>query len=49
MVFGLLLSGLFVLGKRSLTPVILAHSLALLLAEPFLTLSLMEAVKMGMG
>ncbi len=48
-VYGLLLSGLFVLGKRSLTPVILAHSLALLLAEPFLTLSLMEAVKMGMG
>jgi membrane protease YdiL (CAAX protease family) len=48
-VYGLLLGGLFVLGKRSLTPVILAHSLALLLAEPFLTLSLMEAIKLGLG
>jgi hypothetical protein len=32
-----------------LTPVILAHSLALLLGEPFLTLSLMEAVQMSLG
>jgi len=49
LVYGLLLSGLFVLGKRSLTPVILGHSLALLIGEPFLTLSLMEAIKMAIG
>lgn len=49
LVYGLLLSGLFVLGKRSLTPVILGHSLALLVGEPFLTLSLMEAIKMAIG
>jgi len=49
LVYGLLLSGLFVLGKRSLTPVILGHSLALLVSEPFLTLSLMEAIKMAIG
>lgn len=34
---------------RSLTPVILAHSLALLIGEPFLTLSLMEAIRMAAG
>jgi hypothetical protein len=45
----LLLGGLFILGKRSLTPVILGHSLALLVGEPFLTLSLMEAVRMAVG
>jgi membrane protease YdiL (CAAX protease family) len=49
LVYGLLLSGLFVLGKRSLTPVILGHSLALLVSEPFLTLSLMEAIKVAIG
>jgi membrane protease YdiL (CAAX protease family) len=48
-VYGLMLSGLFVLGKRSLTPVILAHSLALLLGEPFLTLALIEAVQLSLG
>ncbi|MBV7334790.1 CPBP family intramembrane metalloprotease [Chloroflexi bacterium TSY] len=35
LVFGLILSGLYLWGKRSLTPVILAHSLAVFLAEPF--------------
>jgi membrane protease YdiL (CAAX protease family) len=49
LVYGLLLGGLFILGKRSLTPVILGHSLALLVGEPFLTLSLMEAVRMAVG
>ncbi len=49
LVYGLLLGGLFVLGKRSLTPVILGHSLALLVGEPFLTLALMEAIKMATG
>ena len=37
-VYGLLLSGLFLWGKRSLTPVILAHSLAVLISEPFATM-----------
>lgn len=47
LVYGAILGGLFLLGKRSLTPVILAHSLALLIGEPFLTISLMEAIRMG--
>jgi hypothetical protein len=34
-VIGLILAGLFLWGKRSLTPVILAHSIAVLLGEPF--------------
>lgn len=34
-ILGLLLAGLFLWGKRSLTPVILAHGIAVLLAEPF--------------
>jgi membrane protease YdiL (CAAX protease family) len=37
-VYGLLLGGLFLWGKRSLTPVILGHSLVVLLAEPFATM-----------
>jgi membrane protease YdiL (CAAX protease family) len=37
-VYGLLLGGLFIWGKRSLTPVILAHSLAVLISEPFATM-----------
>jgi membrane protease YdiL (CAAX protease family) len=49
LVYGLLLAGLFVWGKRSLTPVILGHSLALLVGEPFLTLSLLEAIKTNFG
>ncbi len=38
LVYGLLLGGLFLWGKRSLTPVILGHSLVVLLAEPFATM-----------
>jgi len=34
-VYGLMLSGLFVWGKRSLTPVILGHALVVLISEPF--------------
>lgn len=34
-IFGLILSGFFLWGKRSLTPVILAHALAVFVAEPF--------------
>jgi membrane protease YdiL (CAAX protease family) len=37
-VYGLLLGGLFIWGKRSLTPVILGHSLAVLISEPFATM-----------
>ncbi|NOH11578.1 MAG: CPBP family intramembrane metalloprotease [Chloroflexi bacterium] len=37
-VYGLILAGLFLWGKRSLTPVILAHSLAVLISEPFATM-----------
>lgn len=36
-VYGLLLAGLYLWGKRSLTPVILGHALAVLVAEPFAT------------
>jgi membrane protease YdiL (CAAX protease family) len=35
MVYGLILAGLFLWGKRSLTPVILGHALPALIAEPF--------------
>jgi membrane protease YdiL (CAAX protease family) len=49
LIYGLILGGLFVIGKRSLTPVILGHSLALLVGEPFLTLSLMESIRMAIG
>lgn len=38
LVYGLLLGGLFLWGKRSLTPVILAHSLVVLISEPFATM-----------
>ncbi len=34
-ILGLILSGLFLWGKRSLTPVIIAHALTVFLAEPF--------------
>lgn len=39
-VYGLILAGLFLWGKRSLTPVILAHGLAVLIAEPFASMLL---------
>lgn len=38
LVYGLLLGGLFLWGRRSLTPVILGHSLVVLLSEPFATM-----------
>lgn len=43
-VYGLLLAGLFVFGRRSLTPVIVAHSLTLLLGEPFLTMAMLVSL-----
>ncbi|MGH1419875.1 MAG: CPBP family glutamic-type intramembrane protease [Hyphomicrobiaceae bacterium] len=36
-VFGLVLSGLFLWGKQSLSPVICCHVLAVLISEPFAT------------
>lgn len=42
-VLGLLLAGLFLWGKRSLTPVILAHSIAVILAEPFASMMIFLA------
>ena len=38
LVYGLLLGGLFLWGRRSLTPVILGHSLVVLISEPFATM-----------
>ncbi|MCP4544462.1 MAG: CPBP family intramembrane metalloprotease [Chloroflexi bacterium] len=46
MVYGLMLGGLFVWGKRSLTPVILGHSLAVLISEPFATMMIFMAANM---
>ena len=42
-VYGLILSGFFVWGRRSLTPVVVAHGLALFLGEPFLTMFMLAA------
>ncbi len=47
LIYGAILGGLFILGRRSLTPVILAHSLALLIGEPFLTMMLVRTVAGG--
>jgi membrane protease YdiL (CAAX protease family) len=46
LVYGLLLGGLFLWGKRSLTPVILGHSLAVLISEPFSTMMIFLAAQM---
>jgi membrane protease YdiL (CAAX protease family) len=46
MVYGLLLGGLFLWGKRSLTPVILGHSLAVLISEPFATMMIFMAASL---
>lgn len=35
LVFGLILGGLFLWGKRSLTPVVIAHLLPVIISEPF--------------
>lgn len=43
LVYGLLLGGLFLWGKRSLTPVILGHSLAVLISEPFASMMIFIA------
>lgn len=42
-VYGLLLSGLYLWGRRSLTPVILGHALAVLISEPFATMLIFVA------
>lgn len=41
-VYGLLLGGLYFLGKRSLTPVMLLHGLTVLVGEPILTYTLIR-------
>lgn len=46
LVYGLMLGGLFLWGKRSLTPVILGHSLAVLISEPFATMMIFMAASM---
>jgi membrane protease YdiL (CAAX protease family) len=45
-VYGLLLGGLYLWGKRSLTPVILGHSLAVFISEPFATMMIFMAANM---
>ncbi|NDJ55363.1 MAG: CPBP family intramembrane metalloprotease [Chloroflexi bacterium] len=45
-VYGLMLGGLYVWGKRSLTPVVLGHSLAVLISEPFSTMLIFLAAGM---
>ncbi len=42
-VLGLIMAGFFLWGRRSLTPVIVAHGLCLLLGEPFLTMFMLAA------
>lgn len=44
--YGLLLGGLYLLGKRSLTPVMLSHGLTVLLGEPILTYTLIKTFLM---
>ena len=44
LILGLILAGLFIWGKRSLIPVVLAHVLILVIGEPFLTMSLLLSV-----
>jgi membrane protease YdiL (CAAX protease family) len=43
MIYGLILSGFFVWGRRSLTPVVIAHGAGLLFGEPFLTMFMLAA------
>ncbi|HCP45560.1 MAG TPA: hypothetical protein DIU15_05940 [Deltaproteobacteria bacterium] len=40
---GLIMAGFFLWGRRSLTPVIVAHGLCLFLGEPFLTMFMLAA------
>lgn len=42
-VLGLIMAGLFLWGKRSLTPVIIAHALTVLIAEPFASMMIFLA------
>jgi len=42
-ILALILAGFFVWGRRSLTPVIVAHGLCLFLGEPFLTMFMLAA------
>lgn len=40
--YGLLLGGLYLIGKRSLTPVMISHGLTVLIGEPILTYMLIQ-------
>jgi len=42
-IVGLILAGFFVWGRRSLTPVLVAHGLCFVLGEPFLTMFMLAA------
>ena len=42
LVYGLLLGGIYLLGKRSLTPVMISHGLTVVLGEPILSYVLMK-------
>ena len=42
-IVGLTLAGFFVWGRRSLTPVLVAHGLCLFLGEPFMTMFMLAA------
>ena len=42
-ILGLIMAGLFLWGKRSLTPVIIAHALTVLIAEPFASMMIFLA------
>ena len=42
-ILGLIFAGFFIWGRRSLTPVIVAHGLCLFLGEPFLTMFMLAA------
>lgn len=44
--YGLLLAGLYFIGKRSLTPVMLSHGLTVLVGEPILTYTLIRTFLM---
>ncbi len=44
LIYGLVLAQLYVSGGRSVIPIALAHSLALLIGEPYLTYSLILTV-----
>lgn len=45
-IYGLLLAGLYLIGKRSLTPVMISHGLTILIGEPIVTYMLLKTFMM---